>query len=124
MYMIMDYHLIFVVVSIFVYFVSLVMVFYKPDIDQLYVGIVLAGSNIFFCWPAALGFFQIGLVGMNLTTGNASVSGYEDMANFYMIFFGMFMINIGIIAYGFLNVISKKSAELLIQNKKPRWRDQ
>jgi D-alanyl-lipoteichoic acid acyltransferase DltB (MBOAT superfamily) len=123
MFVLQEYHLIFMIVSIFLYLICLFIIFSKPEKSEVILAIVLASTNIYFSYLTALGFFQIGLVGVDIATGNAIVSGYEEMAQFYMVFFGMLMINVGIIIYGFLKLIKMNLEELAQGNSKKRWRD-
>jgi len=111
------------VISIFLYLLCIVIIFTRPNVSELYLAIVLASTNIYFCYSAAIGFFQIGLLGLNPLTGSATVTAYEDMNSFYMIFFGLVMVNAGIIVFSILNIIRLKSEEMLEANHKKRWRD-
>lgn len=119
----MDYHLIFLIVSIVLYLVCTVLIFYKPNKEEFLLAIVLASTNIYFTYVTALGFFQIGLIGVDIATGNATVNGYESMTDFYMIFFGMSIINGAMILYSFLRLMRIKFLEMEEKNYKPKWRD-
>lgn len=123
MYVIMDYHLIFVILALGLYFVQLILIFAKPDKEQLILSIVLGASNIPICYLASLGFMQIGLIGVDLTTGAASVTGYEEMYQFYMIFFSLLMIDIAMMGYAMLKAMKMAFVENLSKNRKPLWRE-
>jgi hypothetical protein len=120
---IMDYHLIFVIVSLALYLAVLVLIFAKPDKEQLILAIVLGASNIPILYMASLGFFRIGLVGIDLVTGDATVTGYEEMYEFYMVFFALLMIDIAMMGYAFLNVMKLGFLENMSKNRKPLWRE-
>jgi len=119
----MDYHLVFMIISIFLYFLCFFIIFTKPDKNEYWLVIVLAATNIYFSYLTALGFFQIGIIGVDPSTGETIVTGYIEMYQFYMIFFAMLMTNVGIIIYSILNVIRLKSEELAQTNYKKKWRE-
>lgn len=123
MSILMDYHLIFMIVCIFLYLACIFIIFSKPDIHGYYLVVALASSNILFSYMTILGFFSIGLLGIDTGTGAASVTGFDEMAQFYGVFFGFSLINSGMIIYSFLNVFRLKSLELLHKENKAKWRD-
>ena len=119
----MDYHLIFVILSLALYFLVLVLIFGKPDKEQLILSIVLGASNVPILYMATLGFMRIGLIGIDLMTGDATVTGYEEMYQFYMVFFALLMIDVAMMGYAFLNVMKLGFLENMQKERKPLWRE-
>lgn len=123
MYILQDYHIIWMIVCIFLYLLCIFIIFSRPTKHELQLMVVLASTNIFFAYLTALGFFQIGILGIDITTGAGIVSGYEDMAQVYMVFFGLALINMGFIVYGILQIVKKNFEELIKSNRKSKWRE-
>lgn len=89
----MDYHLIFMVICFFLFFISIILIWLVGTKQACIVAIFFTAFNQLFCILTMVGFFSIGFVGYNSTTGETSILGYTDMEMYNVIFLSMLWIN-------------------------------
>jgi hypothetical protein len=116
MEILMDYHLVFVLISLFLYFIEIILIFSKPTEYKCLMGAIFASLNIMFCYITAQGFLSIGLI------SGSTVTAYSAMWMFYMVFYGLALINVAFILYAILRLY-KIWTDKLIQPHKSRMRD-
>jgi hypothetical protein len=95
----MDYHLVFIVMSFVMLMISLMFLFDNNTPEKTIAALIICGINSILCMINYLSFYGIGLVGYDITTGAASVTTYPDMYPLFMYFFGWYWINIILIFY-------------------------
>jgi hypothetical protein len=91
--LLMDYHLIFIVVCIILFLISIVLIWLEGTKQAVIVAVLFLSINQLFCILSMIGFFSIGYVGYNTSTGETIIYSYEGMQMFYMIFFGLLWLN-------------------------------
>ncbi len=97
MEILMDYHILFIVLSFCLLFISVFLIFIdKKTKEGLMAAIFLCGLNWVLCILNSLGFFGIGLIGYN-TDGTTSVTMYTDMFPLFAIFFVLQYANVVLI---------------------------
>jgi hypothetical protein len=89
----MDYHLIFIIVTLFLFIVSIFLIWMIGTKESLIVSTLFLSLNQLFCFISLIGFISIGIVGYNESTGTTAVIGFTDMQMYYMVFFGMLWLN-------------------------------
>lgn len=85
MEIIMDYHLMFIVISFVLLLLTLLFQFIEPTREKAIASMLLAGFNYLICIVNAYGFFRIGLVGYT-AEGESVVTAYPEMLSLFAIF--------------------------------------
>jgi len=102
----MDYHLVFIAISIILLILSVLLLTLNPTIEQTLAAMIFTGINYVLCIFNSFAFFRIGLIGFD-STGDSVVSAYEDMQSSYVIFMLLLFINIALFFYGYWIYIRK-----------------
>jgi hypothetical protein len=98
MEVIMDYHLFFMAVAWGLFIFTIVLLFINNTKEQTIAAMILCGLNYVICMICSLGFFGIGIPGID-SSGNAVITAHHDMMAFYTIFFLLYWINIVFLFY-------------------------
>lgn len=96
--MLMDYHLVFIVLSIFIFVTSILILFILENKERIYGALILVGLNLVLCQINYLGFFGIDLLGFT-SAGVAETTIYSDMYPYFSFFFMLFWFNVVLIYY-------------------------
>jgi len=91
--MLMDYHIIFMMITILLFIFSIILIWLVNTKQSVIVSIFLLGINQLFCIISTVGFYMIGYVGYNSTTGESLVVGYTGMSMFSVVFISLLWIN-------------------------------
>lgn len=91
--MLIDYHLIFMILSLGLFFGSIFLIWLMETKQAVQVAIFLTSINQLFLMITVMGFFSIGYIGVNETTGGSEVIAYTDLQFFYLVFFMLMWIN-------------------------------
>ena len=91
--LLMDYHLIFMIICFFLFFLSIILIWLVGTKQAVVVSIFFTGLNQLFCIITMIGFFSIGYVGYNETTGESTIIGYTEMEMFNVVFLCLLWLN-------------------------------
>ena len=94
----MDYHILFIVISFILLLYVFELIFYENKARSVIAAMMICAINSTLCIIIYLGFFGIGIIGYNLSS-EISVTSYSDMYPLFMFFFGMYWINVLLIFY-------------------------
>lgn len=98
MEVLMDYHLFFMAVAFCLLLITFVFIYIIKTKESIIGGMLLAGINYVICLICSLGFFGIGIIGID-SSGAASITANHDMYSFYAIFFMLYWLNIVLMIY-------------------------
>ena len=110
----MDYHLIFIIICFMLFFFSVVLIWLWDSKQSTIVAIIFLGVNQLFTVLSMMGFFSIGYIGYDSSTGLTTVFSYQDMQMYYMIFFALMWVNailliIAVVKY--MRIVLKETLE-------------
>jgi len=91
--MLMDYHIIFMMITILLFIFGIVLIWLVNTKQSVIVSIFLLGINQLFCVISTVGFYMIGYVGYNSTSGESLVIGYTGMSMFSVVFISLLWLN-------------------------------
>ena len=89
----MDYHLIFMILCLFLFFMSIILIWLVNTKQAVIVSIFFLGINQLFCIISTVGFYMIGYVGYDSATGESTVIGYTGMTMFSIMFISLLWLN-------------------------------
>lgn len=89
----MDYHLIFMIICFGLFFFSILLIWMIGSKQACIVAVFFTAINQLFCILTMVGFFSIGYVGYNSTTGESTMLGYTGMEMFNVIFLMLLWLN-------------------------------
>jgi len=119
MEILMDYHLVFIVISFALLILSVLLLTLSPTIEQTLAAMIFTGINYVLCIFNSFAFYRIGLVGY-VSDGSIEVNAYEEMYSSYVIFMLLLFINIALFFYGYW-IYVRKPWEPDIKQKQNRW---
>jgi hypothetical protein len=93
----MDYHLIFMLICFGLFFLSIILIWMIGTKEAMITAILFICINALFCIISMVGFYSIGYIGYNQTTGESVIMGYTEMSMFHMIFLVLLWINSAIL---------------------------
>lgn len=109
----MDYHLVFIVISFILLILTIVFLFgEKNNKQELLIPMGFIMINIALCTINMLGFFSIDLMGIDLTTGDVTLTQTNDMMNYYMLFYVFLWLNTAFMMYAIMDYVRMKMKEL------------
>jgi len=94
----MDYHLIFIILSILIFIITLMLLFIEPSVEQTTAALILIMFNIVLCIYCALSFYGINLPGYD-SAGTMVANTTHDMETFSFLFVLLFYINVMLTVY-------------------------
>lgn len=110
----MDYHLIFILMSFFLLVLTIITLFSDKNRRQEWViPMAFASINMCLCVICMLGFFSIDLIGMDLTTGDVTLTQSGDMWGYYIFYYVLIWVNTVFIFYSTMEYTVMKAKELL-----------
>lgn len=89
----MDYHLIFMLVCFFLFFISVMFLWMVNTRQAVIVAIFFLSINQLFSILTMVGFYSIGVVGYDSASGSTIVVGYEGMVMFAWVFMCLLWLN-------------------------------
>ena len=93
-----DYHLIFIIISFLMLFLEIYYIFVEGDKQSVIGGAILAAINWVICLINYMGFFGVGLPGVD-SSGDVTVTTYSGMHSYFVLFFAMQWINLIFVLY-------------------------
>jgi hypothetical protein len=112
-----DYHIIFMILSFGLFFISLFLVWMVNTKQSIIVSIFLLGLNPMFILSSAWGFMSIGIIGYDSTLGQSTVIPYPYMFMFTMMFMALLWLN-GLVLFIALIKYNKKAFRDYVEDKK------
>lgn len=88
-----DYHIVFIIISFFMLFLSLFCIFIEQYKEGIIVGGLLCGINWAICLINYMAFFGVGLPGVD-STGAVTVTTYSGMYSIFALFFALQWVNL------------------------------
>jgi hypothetical protein len=89
----MDYHIIFMLVCFALFFLSILFIWLIGTKQAVIVAVFFTCINQLFCILSMVGFYSIGYIGYNETTGETLVMGYTEMSMFNIMFLALLWMN-------------------------------
>lgn len=95
-----DYHIVFIVISFILFLIAFVLLFIgdKKSHQEVVGAMILIGINMNFCWFNMLSFFSINIPGFT-SSGELVSNPTAGMYPFFAIFLGLFFVNLGFFIY-------------------------
>lgn len=92
-----DYHLVFIILSVILFIVTIIFLFDKPTKDTAIGSFFLIGFNNNLCWVNVFGFLAVNVYGFNdgVLVNNATA----DMFVAWPLFFGLGLVNTALLFY-------------------------
>ena len=108
---IMDYHLWFMTLAIILLILELMVLFFSDlTIEKLFFCVIINGLNLNITWIAMFSFLSINIFGFD-TAGSLVNNPTAEMWVFFGVFFGLFLVNVGLIIYTHIAMMRLKIAE-------------
>ena len=104
MEMLMDYHMLFIAVSFCMLFLTFAFFFIIKTNESFIGGMLTAVINWTLCILNSLGFFAIGIIGID-SSGNATITSHYEMYPVYAVFFMLYWFNTVLLIYGAMMLI-------------------
>lgn len=96
--MLMEYHLVFIVISIILLLFSLELLFIEKSKQAGIYSILIIAINLIICQINYMGFFGIDLIGAT-GDGSINITTYPDMYPIFSLFFLIFFLNVALVYY-------------------------
>lgn len=107
----MDYHLLFILISFILLILSIITLFSEKHRKQEFlIPIAFITVNISICIICMLGFFSIDLIGFS-TTGGVQLTESNDMWSFYVFYDVLIWVNTFLLFYGLLEFVKQHLQE-------------
>jgi hypothetical protein len=109
--MLMDYHLLFILLSFVLLILSIITLFSEKHRKQEFlIPIAFISVNMSLCVICMLGFFSIDLIGFSIT-GGVQLTQSNDMWSYYILFYVLIWVNTFLLFYGFMEFIKQHMKE-------------
>jgi hypothetical protein len=95
--MLIDYHLIFMLLTLMLFFGSIFLIWLVNTKHSCIVASLLLSANLMFCMITIMGFLGIDYFGFDSTTGLTTVNVYQDMYMFAIVFEAILWLNGGML---------------------------
>ena len=121
MEILLDYHILFMFLSIILFLLSVVLIFNNPTKGKCLTCLAFSIFNVVLAQIVSDGFLSIGFV------SNGAVTDYSAMWMFSMLFFGIECLSAALALLGIVLFSKMVADEALLVNtetKKKRWRDE
>jgi hypothetical protein len=103
---IIDYHLIFILITFFLFIISVLLLFIESSLQRTTAAVVFIFFGIILCILCSIAFHSIDLYGYT-STGTIVHNNIPDQMDLSMIFYALFFINIMLLVYAGYLFISK-----------------
>jgi len=90
----MDYHLVFIVLSFLLIILTAHFLFFETTKESIIAAMIMSGLNFGLCTINYLGFMGIGLLSIDITTGDPTITTSAEMFPVFAFFFMLHYINI------------------------------
>ena len=100
MEMIMEYHLVFIVISVIFLLYAFRLLFQENTKENTIAAVIICAMNYVLCMINSYGFFGIGIIGID-SDGVAVITANHDMYSIYAFFFMLYWVNIVFIFYAY-----------------------
>jgi len=91
MEILMDYHLLFMTISIILFVLTLFFFFIDNNKEKTVAGSICNALNWMICIINVYGFFGIGILGFD-TSGNPVITAHHEMMALYVVFYAIYWI--------------------------------
>jgi len=97
--MIMDYHLVFIILSVFLLMFTFIFIWVLEFKERVYPALLLCGLNIVLSQMNYLGFFGIDIIGYNGVNGSIVLNLQSEMYPYFGFFWVMYFLNVILVFY-------------------------
>jgi len=96
--MIMNYHLVFIILSVLLLLMTMIFIWFMDEKERLYPALLLIGLNIVLSQIIFMGFFGIDIIGY-VSDGSVVLNPTAEMFPYFTFFWVIYFINIVLIYY-------------------------